>query len=153
MIWQRYLDWEKKVSLFFQSRSISFLRFSMGLIYLWYGSLKIFQFDPNEIDFLIRSSTDWIGLPYLVEVIGIWEVFIGVCFLWKRFLRWGLLLFFFHFPGTLLPLFLSPETAFSTPPFALTIEGKYICKNIILLASAFVLVSSLHRVEPREPIS
>ena len=48
MFWDKYLRIEAKVSHLFKRWGILFLRYSMGIIYFWYGSLKILGISPAE---------------------------------------------------------------------------------------------------------
>jgi len=48
-------------------------------------------------------------------------------------------LFFLHVPGTFLPIIFAPQECFTAFPFQLTLEGQYIFKNFILIASAIYL--------------
>ena len=42
-------------------------------------------------------------------------------------------------PGTITPLFLFPAETYTVFPFAPTLEGQYIIKNLVLVASAMVI--------------
>lgn len=130
-----------KVSHFLRKHSIALLRFSMGIIYFWYGILKVLGISPVEE--LVYRATKWIGVHDFVIFLGIWEMIIGICFFSRRLLPWGILLYFLHFPGTFLPLFLNPEDCFTSIPFGLTLEGQYIFKNLISLGAVFVIMSHL----------
>lgn len=114
----------------------------MGVIYLWYGMLKVLGISPVEE--LVYHATHWLGTHQFVIFLGFWEVAIGLFLIIKRFNRLGLLLLFLQFPGTFLPLFLNPEDCFTIFPFGLTLEGQYIFKNLVLISVGFVLVGSLH---------
>jgi len=50
--------------------------------------------------------------------------------------------------GTILPLVLLPEVAFTSIPFGLTLEGQSIIKNLTLIAAALV-VGGTARVRSR----
>jgi uncharacterized membrane protein YkgB len=143
--WNTYIDLEKKVSFFFKDRAITLLRLSMGLIYIWYGILKIIGISPVEE--LVFRATYWIGTHNFVIFLGFFEVLIGLFLAIKKCLRLGLILFFLQFPGTFLPLFLNPEDCFTFIPFGLTLEGQYIFKNLILFSGALILIASLHHKE------
>ncbi|NGX48084.1 MAG: hypothetical protein K1000chlam3_01472 [Chlamydiae bacterium] len=143
MIKEKYLDLEKKLSFFLKKHSIHLLRYALGVVYLWYGALKLLGISPAEE--LVYSAIHWIGIPDFVAFLGFWEVTIGICFFIRKWIRTGLFLFFLHFPGTFLPLFFNPEDCFTIIPFGLTLEGQYIFKNLISLAAALALVGSLHK--------
>lgn len=115
----------------------------MGIIYFWYGMLKVVDMSPVEE--LIERTTDWIGVRDFVFFLGIWEVVIGICLFIRKLNRIGLILLFLQFPGTFLPLFLNPEDCFTIIPWGLTLEGQYVFKNLILLSAGLVLIGSLHK--------
>jgi hypothetical protein len=50
-----------------------------------------------------------------------------------------LLLLFVQMLGTITPLFLFPSETFSQFPWAPTLEGQYIIKNVVIVAAAIVL--------------
>lgn len=139
---ERYLAAERKLSHFLHEKAIHFLRCAMGLIFIWFGMLKIMGISPVEE--LVYRATHWIGVHNFVIFLGGWEVVIGICFWVRKWNRLGLLLFFLQIPGTFLPLFLNPEDCFTAIPFGLTLEGQYIVKNLVLIAGALILVGSLH---------
>lgn len=119
--------------------SISLLFWAFGIIYFWYGLLKIADMSP--IEQLLRESTFWLGHQFDI-ILGIWEAGIGFCFFIPRVRKIGLILLFLQFPGTFLPFVMSPEDCFQIFPYALTLEGQYIMKNLILIAASLVLLSS-----------
>lgn len=119
------------------------LRLSIGIIFIWFGILKCLKESPAQD--LVMHALPWSANLLWVFWIGIWEVLIGLCFIIKKTLKFGLVLFFLHIPGTFLPLIFAPEHCFISAPFLLTLEGQYIFKNLITIASAFVLVGSLEK--------
>lgn len=145
MYWKKYLELEKKVSFFLKNRAITLLRLSIGVIYIWYGILKILGISPVEE--LVFRATHWIGTHNFVIFLGFFEVLIGLFLAIKKFLRLGLLMLFLQFPGTFLPLFLNPEDCFTFIPFGLNLEGQYIFKNLVLISAGLVLIASLHNME------
>ena len=52
--------------------------------------------------------------------------------------------------GTLTPLLLFPSETFTVFPFAPTLEGQYIIKNIVLIGAAMVVGATVRggRIEP-----
>lgn len=133
---------EQKLSDYFKGKSITLLRYSMGIIFFWYGALKMTGDSP--VDELVIHALPWVENHIFVSLVGLWEVLIGALFFFKPLLRYALLLLFLHFPGTFLPLFMTPERCFTFVPFGLTLEGQYIFKNLILISAGLVLLSTLH---------
>ena len=56
-----------------------------------------------------------------------------------RYLRATLLLLFVQMAGTITPLFLFPAATWVHFPYAPTLEGQYIIKNIVLVAAAIAV--------------
>ena len=84
-------------------------------------------------------------MPFLspgqwLNVIGWWEVIIGLAFLFQKTTNIALILLFLQMSGTFMPLFLLPEVTFQNlNPFTPTLEGQYIIKNILIIASAMII--------------
>lgn len=142
MLWHKYLDWEKRLALFLKKRTFTLLRYSMGIIYFWYGLLKVIGISPVEE--LVLHTSHWFDGQNFVLFIGLWEMAIGLCLFIRKYNRVGLLLLFLQFPGTFLPLFLNLEDFFTIFPYGLTFMGQYIFKNLVLISVGLVLISSLH---------
>ena len=118
------------------------LRLSLGVIFIWFGILKPLGLSPAAS--LVRASVTW--LPFLspdrwVAIIGWWEVAIGVLFLWRRTARIAIALLALQMTGTFLPLVMLPSLTFQPGrvPYAPTLEGLFIIKNLLIVAAALVL--------------
>tara|TARA_B100000945_G_C20053951_1_gene444871 strand:+ start:51 stop:494 length:444 start_codon:yes stop_codon:yes gene_type:complete len=127
----------------FMSRwGITLLRYSLGIIYIWFGILKPFGLSPAQE--LVENTVYWFKNPAdFVPILGWWEVAIGVTMCIKPLIRFSILLLFIQMPGTFLPLILLPEVCFTSFPFGLTVEGQYIVKNLIIISAALVVGSSV----------
>ncbi len=113
------------------------LRISLAIVFIWFGLLKPFGLSPAEE--LIQNTVYWIPADVFVPILGWWEVAIGVGMLFRPLLRAAIFLLFLQMPGTALPLVLLPEVCFAEFPYALTLEGQYIVKNLTLIAAAIVV--------------
>jgi uncharacterized membrane protein YkgB len=113
------------------------LRYAMGIVFIWFGILKPFGMSPAGQ--LVQDVTWWIPIPGFVYILGLWEVVIGICFIFKPLIRAAIVLLFLHMPGTALPFLLVPEQCWTAFPYALTLEGQYIVKNLVLVAAAMVI--------------
>jgi uncharacterized membrane protein YkgB len=113
------------------------LRISMGIVFIWFGALKPFGLSPAEA--LVAKATTWIPVPGFLYILAAWEIAIGVCFLFERLTRVAVGLLFLHMPGTLLPLITLRGDTWVSFPFALSLEGQYIVKNLVLIAAGMVL--------------
>lgn len=123
---------------------VPFLRFSIGIVFIWFGALKtIGQLSP-AFD-LVAATVYWLTPEIIVPLLGLWEVGIGVCFLIPPLTRLGLVLLALQMPGTFLPLVLLPEVCFTVFPFGLTLEGQYIVKNLVIIGAALVIGAGLEK--------
>jgi uncharacterized membrane protein YkgB len=121
--------------------SIPALRFAVGVVFIWFGALKVFGVSPAAD--LVAATVYVLPAELFVPVLGVWEVLIGICLLYPPLTRIGLLLLAVQLPGTFLPLVLLPDVVYVTFPHALTVEGQYIIKNLVIIAGALVLGSTV----------
>ena len=130
------------ITKFMSKWGITFLRYSLGLIYIWFGILKPFGLSPAQE--LVENTVYWFDNPKtFVPILGWWEVVIGLTMCKKPLIRVSIFLLFIQMPGTFLPLILLPEVCFSNFPFGLTLEGQYIVKNLIIISAAIVVGSTV----------
>lgn len=130
-----------KLITFLNRVSLPALRISLGVIFIWFGLLKVFGDSPAND--LITKTVYWFNPDVFIPILGIWEAAIGVCLLVPFFNRLGLFLLALQMPGTFLPLILLPEVCFISFPFNLTLEGQYIVKNLVLIGAAIVVGARL----------
>ncbi len=124
------------------------LRVSLAIIFIWFGLLKPLGLSPAQA--LVETTVGWMPLftpTQWVGVIGWWEVAIGVTFLFRATLRIAIGLLFLQMAGTFLPLVMLPEVTFQMGryPWAPTIEGQYIIKNLLILSAALVVGGTVRR--------
>jgi len=121
------------------------LRISLGIIFVWFGLLKILGASPVEQ--FVASTVYWFSSSWFVPFLGWWEVVIGLCFLIRPMIRVGILLLIPQMIGTFLPLFILPHITFQGAGglFVLfpTVEGEFIVKNFVLLSAAIVIGSQV----------
>ena len=130
------------ITKFMSKWGITFLRYSLGVIYIWFGILKPFGLSPAQE--LVENTVYWFDNPKtFVPILGWWEVVIGLTMCIKPLIRVSILLLFIQMPGTFLPLIFLPEVSFNNFPFGLTLEGQYIIKNLIIISAALVVGSTV----------
>ena len=115
------------------------LQVSVGLVYLWFGALKLFP-GASPATELITTTYPFLPEALFVPFLGVWEVVIGIGYLSGRFLRVTMTLMVMQMLGAMSPIMLNPAAVFVRVPFVLTLEGQYIVKNVVLLAAALVVV-------------
>ena len=122
---------------------ITLIRISLGIVFFWFGVLKFFPgLSPAErlagrtIEVL---TLGWVKPVLSLPFLALWESLIGLGLLTRIAPRTTLLLLFLQMPGTLLPLFFFPHETFIRFPFAPTLEGQYIIKNLVLVSAGIVI--------------
>lgn len=125
------------------SHGITLTRLALGIVFLWFGVIKFVPGWSPAADLATRTisrlSFGVIGPSISLPLLAAWESLIGLGLLSGRFLRITLLLLFVQMPGTMLPLFLFPAETFRAFPYAPTLEGQYIIKNLVLVSAAIVV--------------
>src|SRR5687767_14057222 len=128
---------------FMADHAVAFLRVSLGVVFLWFGALKFFpELSPAQ-DLATRTiSVLTLGLvPPAVSlpVLAAWECVIGIGLLVGRGLRATLFLLYAQMLGTLTPIVLFPGEVFTRIPYAPTLEGQYIIKNLVLISAGIAV--------------
>ena len=125
-------------------RSPLFLRLALGYIYLHFGLLKFFpDLSPAELiatQTVMAFSMNLLDATTAQFCLAILESVIGLGLIFNAFPRLIFGMFIFHMFGTFLPLFLLPEFVFKIAPFAPSIEGQYIFKNIVYVAAGWTVL-------------
>lgn len=144
---------DERLAKWLSRHSVSLLRISIGIVFLWFGTLKLVPgWSPAEglvAKTITAMSFGLVPASLSVPFIGAWEVVIGLGLLFGRFLRAILLLLALQMVGTVMPLVLFPAETFTVVPFAPTLEGQYILKNAVLIAGAMVVGSTVRH--PKAP--
>lgn len=130
---------------FIDKYRVDLLAISIGIIYLWFGALKLFpNWSPAEgiatetLSALVFHS---ISKQFLLVALGLVEVGIGIALILRNVSRFLKYVVFMHMLGTLLPLFIFPEITFNKPPFGFSIVGQYILKNIVIVSGLLIVFS------------
>ncbi|MGB5318006.1 doxx family protein [Eudoraea sp.] len=121
-----------------------FVPFSIGVVYLWFGALKFFSgLSPAEE--LAKSTIDKLTLGLLpaefsIVLLAFWETLIGVLLIANILEKPALKMALVHITLTFSPFLFFSEALFAEAPFALTLLGQYIIKNVIILGVLLVLL-------------
>lgn len=134
---------EQNVAFWLRQNSLWLLRISLGIVFIWFGFLKFFPGLSPAQDLATRTiSMLTFGLitpKIAIVILATWETIIGLGFLTGKFQRATLVLLFLQMVGTFTPVFLFPNEVFTQIPFAPTLEGQYIIKNIVIVSAGLVL--------------
>lgn len=120
------------------SVGVPFTRIGIGIVFLWFGALKLVPgLSPAED--LVRNTVYFVDPDLFLPVLAVWEMLIGLGMISGKFTRLTILLLFLQMPGTALPLLLLPDAVWTQFPYALTLEGQYIVKNLVIIGSALMI--------------
>jgi uncharacterized membrane protein YkgB len=120
--------------------SLTALRLSLGLVYIWFGALKIAGISPAAA-LVVGTIPGHPGI-WVVPVLGWFEVALGAWLGLGKGLRIALPLFVGHMIGTMGVLVLLPQTAYQHhDPLALTMSGEFVVKNLVLLTAGLVVAT------------
>ena len=138
------------VSAFLRRWSIPALRVSLGLVFVWFGALKVFDVTP--VADLVGRTVYWFDPDWVVPVLGAFEIAVGVGLLFKIALRATLAIFAAQMVGTFLVLILLPEVSFENGNLLLlTVEGEFVIKNLVLLSAGMVVGATVRSRGVRGP--
>jgi uncharacterized membrane protein YkgB len=131
-------QFEEVAVRFLAKHSLTLLRLSIGIVFIWFGALKLFPgLSPAEP--LIRSAMWFMPLDYFIPFVSILEIIIGIGFVTGKFQRVTIILLLMQMAGAMSPIILSPERIWSEFPFVWTLEGQYVFKDIILISAGLVI--------------
>lgn len=119
------------------------LRVALGVVFLWFGVLKFFPgLSPAQT--LALETIDLLTFGLIpagasLVLLASLECAIGLGLISGRLMRLTLLLLAFQMVGAASPLLLFPGEVFNAFPYAPTLEGQYIIKNIVLVSAGLVI--------------
>ncbi|MDQ3639253.1 MAG: DoxX family protein [Actinomycetota bacterium] len=119
------------------------LRVALGVVFFWFGALKFFP-NLSPAQTLAVDTIDVLTFGLLpggvsLVLLATLECAIGLGLISGRFMRPTLLLLAFQMVGAASPLLLFPGEVFTAFPYAPTLEGQYIIKNIVLVSAGLVI--------------
>ena len=142
----RLSDLDARCASLLHKWSIPILRLALGVIFLWFGALKLLGVSP--VLSLVQQAYSFVPVHPFFLVLGFWEMGIGCGLIFNRALRLTLVFLCIHLLGTFLALLQAPSLFFlHDNPLWLTTEGEFVVKNLVLVAAGLVIGG--HEVRPR----
>jgi uncharacterized membrane protein YkgB len=140
---QKITELDLRLIAFFRRTFVPFARFSIFIIFFWFGFIKLLGLSPaSPLAEALTAKT--VGMQYfdlLFYVLAVLECVIGLLFLFPKVTRIVVPLLLFHMLIVCSPLVLVPEYTwqeFGVP----TLEGQYIIKNAVVIAVAIGIAAS-----------
>jgi len=129
--------------------SAPLLRGSLGLVFIWFGALKISNSTP--VAELVAKTIPFLPSRFFVPALGIFEIVVGLGLLIGRWIPVVITLMVMHLTGTFLVLVTQPDVAFNHGnPLQLTMTGEFVVKNLVLITAGLLLLASRQRQQRRE---
>lgn len=128
---------------FFRRTFLPAARFSIFLIFFWFGFIKLLGLSPASplAEALTAKTVGMQHFDVLFYILAAVECVIGVLFLFPKATRIVVPLLLFHMVIVCSPLVLVPTYTwqeFGVP----TLEGQYIIKNAVVIAVAIGIAAS-----------
>jgi putative oxidoreductase len=136
----RISDWGEWVVELLRRRSLPTMRILMGVLFLWFGGLKVAGLSP--VSGLVAGTLPWVDPELVVPVLGAVEVLLGCALVMGIALRLALSVLAAHLAGTFLTFVMLPAWMFRDHnPLLLTADGEFVAKNLVLVSAAIVLIT------------
>lgn len=134
---------------FFRRTSVPIARAALFIVFFWFGALKVIGLSPASplVQALFERTIPVMDFGTFIVLFGLLECLIGILFLIPKTERMVIPLLFLHLITTIGPLvLLTGETwsGFMVP----TLEGQYIIKNVLIVATAIVVAAHIHPLRP-----
>jgi hypothetical protein len=130
-----------------RSTATAALRIALGVVYIWFGALKVAG--VSAVNGLITATMPWPTPGWFIPAMGVVEIGIGAVFIWGRRLVLLLPLFVAHMAGTFSVLVMAPQMAYQHGnPLMLTMSGEFVVKNIVLVSAGVVVALSSDPLRP-----
>ena len=121
-----------------QRISLPALRIAIGVVFLWFGALKLLSVSP--VAGLIAQAYPFFPQPAFLYVVGALEVIIGLGLIGNIVLRVVLLLLWFQMGGVMMSPLFAPSVFFAHGnPLLLTMEGEFLVKNFVIIAASLAI--------------
>lgn len=132
-----------RITRWMARHGVVLLRVALGVVFVWFGFLKLFPgLSPAQtlaIDTINVLTFGLMSAGVSIVLLATLEVVIGLGLISGKFMRLTLFLLAFQMLGAASPLLIFPGEAFTVFPYAPTLEGQYIIKNLVLVSAGIVI--------------
>ncbi len=126
-----------------QNIFVPFARFSLFVVYFWFGILKVIDTSPASamVLTLLDRTMPFMDPATFMLLFGLGETILGILFLFPKLDKITFTLLSLHLITVLMPLVLLPSMIWQRW-FVPTLEGQYIIKNILIISAAFTILAN-----------
>lgn len=126
-------------SILTPQRTIMALRWSLAVIYIWFGILKVLGYNP--VYDIVNGTYPLLATEAGTIVLGLVEVLIGLGLatnVWPRVVSSILVI---HMAGTFLTFLTTPALMFDPYFPILSFSGEFVVKNLVLTVAGLVILA------------
>jgi len=145
---------DTKLINFSRQVSLPVARLGLFVVFFYFGALKVVGLSPASglVQALFEQTVSFMSFDTFLILFGLFECLIGILFIIPGYERVVIPLLLVHMVTTFMPLFILPAVTWSgflVP----TLEGQYIIKNLVIIATAISIASHLHPLQMRSQAS
>ena len=118
--------------------AIAGLRWSLALIFIWFGGLKVFGYNP--VYEIVNSTWPMFATPVGNQVLGWFEMLIGIALVINTFPAMTHAVLLGHLAGTFATFIIAPHLMFEPYFPILTLAGEFVFKNVTLAMAGIVIL-------------
>lgn len=133
------------MKLFSEDKAIVLLRYSLGVTFVWFGILKLFNVSPVLEVIKLAMPPVFAESQLFFFLLSLFEILIGVAFFMKRLTKLAAVAMILYL---LVATFSVLFTQGFSPRFPLlSFAGEFVMKNFVLMAAGLVLLT--HSVDKK----
>ncbi len=128
-----------------QKWGLPLARIAIFIVYFWFGIIKLWGLSPANplVDALLQQTLPFMTFNTFIIILGAYKMLIAIVFLIPGLERVAIALLIPHLFVTTMPLILLTPNTWQAP-FIPTLEGQYIIKNLLIVATAVGIAAHLH---------
>lgn len=126
--------------------SIALLRIALGIIYFWFGALKLAGYNP--VYDIVYASFPFLAVGIGNLFLGGLETALGLLLIANKFAKTTHAILLLHLLGTFGVFVTAPQIMFDPGFPFLTLAGEFVVKNLSLAMSGVVVIL-YHMRHPR----
>ena len=118
---------------------VTLLRLTIGIIFVWFGALKILGYNP-VFDLIYNSALPMLASGNGLIILGVAEVIIGLLLLTNRALIMTHIILIGHLLGTFTTFIFGWYIVFDPGFPILSLSGEFVIKNMTLAIAGLVVL-------------
>ena len=120
--------------------SIAAMRIALGIIFFWFGGLKLLGYNP--VFEIVYASFPFLATGVGNLILGLFETLIGLGLIFNIFHKIIHPALIFHLLGTFAVFIIAPEIMFDPYFPFLNLNGEFVVKNLSLAIGGLIVLTS-----------